>query len=374
MFELIAAKDKLSIVAMAQSISTEYATSNISHLAKKLDVPLTSEWRNRKTMVERLTVPIVPICNSLEQEQDLAVARKLISLLMERSSAVQINDERNTYAPWFKQHITKIMDDGASYKTIHSLTGISEDCLPKFRKDIGLSLIKGPISEDHRFIEQAWHDASQKQRKTLRHFWNHLGRHYPETKISLNEVSSILLDLGLRYLRGKKSPNHGAQVKKEFCPNAIWEGDAKEIIIHINGTRHSFCWYSFVDQDTTLIVGSNIGRVESSTLFLSALKNAQRDRGVLAYGILLDNRLGEHDLSPVQEFCREHGISIIRTFPGNSKSNGMIENNFSIFERFVGEIKITGTNPDQLAASVARNVIEIFTQQRNHAPRRRFGG
>ena len=373
MIDTISAKDKLSIVALARMISGQHAADDISRLAKTLEVPLTSEWRNRKTVVERLTVPIVPICNSLEQEQQISVARNLIANLMERSSATQVNEERNTYSPWFKQLIVKLMDEGASYKTIRQLTGISEDCLPKFRKDISLSLIKGPISDDHKLISQAWHSAKPKQRKTLERFWNFFGRNYRDTMISYDRVAIVLMELGLRYPRSKKSKDYGAQVKKEFCPNAIWEGDGKEITIYINEARYSFCWYAFVDQNTTLIVGSNVGRTESSSLFLSALKDAHQKRGVLAYGILLDNRLGEHDLSPVQDFCREHGISIVRTFPGNSKSNGMIENNFSIFEKFVGEIRIHGTNPHELAASVVRNVLEIFTQQRNHTRRRRFG-
>jgi transposase InsO family protein len=373
MLEMIEAKDKLSIVALARSISREYSSKDIADLSKKLVVPLMSEWRNRQTVIERLAAPCTPICDSPDQEQHILAAQRLITQLMEKSSAVQVNSERNTYAPWFKQFITKMLDEGASYKTISSLTGISEENLPKFRKDISLSLIKGSISEEHKYIEKVWDSASHKQRKTLDHFWTYLGRNYPESKLSRNEVRTILIDLGLRYPRSKKSKNHGAQVKTAFCPNAIWEGDGKELIIRINGIRHSFCWYAFVDQDTTLIVGSNIGRVESSEVFLRALKNAGSNRGVFAWGVLMDNRLGENDLSPVQDFCREHSISIIRTFPGNSKSNGMIENNFSIFEKFVGEINITGKNQAELAVSIARIIIEIFTQQRNHAPRRRFG-
>ena len=162
-------------------------------------------------------------------------------------------------------------------------------------------------------------------------------------------------------------------MKTEFCPNAIWEGDGKGMVIRINGVRFDFCWYCFVDQDTTLLVGSDIGRFESGTLFLNALKDAKNRQGVLSYGILIDNRLGERDLSPVGQFCKEHGIVIIRNYPGNPRTNGAIENNFSTFERFVGEININGANHEEIAASIARTIVDIFTQQRNNTPRRRFG-
>ena len=373
MLEMISAKDQLSIVALSRAITGQHSSTEIADLAKILKVPLMSEWRNRQTIPGRLAPVVIAPDADLDREKQLAVAKTLIAHLMERSSAIQNNEERNSYAPWFKQLATKALDDGASYKTISFLTGVSEDNLPRFRKDANLLLIKEPCSDDHRFIEKAWHEARPKQRWTLDHFWTFLGRNYPHSKISRDKVCDILLDLGLRHPRSKKAKNRGAQVKTEFCPNAIWEGDGKGMIIRMGGVRYDFCWYCFVDQDTTLIVGSNIGRFESGALFLGALKDARNRHGVLAYGVLMDNRLGERDLSPVAQFCREHGITIIRSFPGNPKSNGLIENNFSTFDKFVGEINITGTTREELAASIARTVIEIFTQQRNHAPRRRFG-
>lgn len=164
------------------------------------------------------------------------------------------------------------------------------------------------------------------------------------------------------------------QVKKKFEPHTIWEGDGKQMNIFINGETFNFCWYAFVDQTTTLLVGSSITDTESSNSFLEGMKRSKNNIGFYAIGVLLDNRLPETDLSSVKEFAEEHGITIVRTFPGNSKSNGNIENNFSIFEKFVGDIYVQGTTSDDIAKSVAKNIAEIFTQQRNHSKRGRLGG
>ena len=164
------------------------------------------------------------------------------------------------------------------------------------------------------------------------------------------------------------------QVKQKFEPHTIWEGDGKQMNIIINGEIHHYCWYAFVDQSTTLLVGSSITETESSTSFLDGMKNSKDNVGFYGIGVLLDNRLPETELSSVKEFAKEHGITIVRTFPGNSKSNGNIENNFSIFEKFVGDIYIQGSTSDDIAKSVAINIAEIFTQQRNHSKRGRLGG
>ena len=180
--------------------------------------------------------------------------------------------------------------------------------------------------------------------------------------------------MGLRYPRGPGIKDEGLQVKKKFEPHTIWEGDGKQMNIIINGEIYHYCWYAFVDQTTTLLVGSSITNTESSTSFLEGMKKSKNNIGFYAIGVLLDNRLPETELSAVKEFAKEHGITIVRTFPGNSKSNGNIENNFSIFEKFVGDVYIQGSTNDSVAKSVATNIAEIFTQQRNHSERGRLGG
>lgn len=181
-----------------------------------------------------------------------------------------------------------------------------------------------------------------------------------------------LIDLGLRYPRGPSIKNEGTHKKRYFAPHALWEGDGKTLKIKINGEEFSSCWYAFIDQNTTLLVGSSITGFESAESFLKALKNGKETAGFFAMGVLVDNRLTNEEKVAAKEFCKEHGIVLVNTFPGNSKSNGIIEGNFSIFEKQVGEIHVNGKTPEELAQSIARNVIGIFTQQRNHRPRKRL--
>jgi hypothetical protein len=95
-------------------------------------------------------------------------------------------------------------------------------------------------------------------------------------------------------------------------------------------------------------VGSSVTAAESSEAFLSALKSGRQQQGAFAIGVLIDNRLGESDLDMVRSFCIEHRIVLARIFAGNSKSNGHIENNFSIFERFVGDVYVSGKHKKRL--------------------------
>ncbi|MEI8062403.1 MAG: transposase family protein, partial [bacterium] len=189
-----------------------------------------------------------------------------------------------------------------------------------------------------------------------------------------DQITQALIDLGLRYPRGPSIKNEGTHKKKYFAPHALWEGDGKTLKITLNGEEFSYCWYAFIDQNTTLLVGSSITNNESSESFLQSLKNAKDQVGFFAMGVLIDNRLTNEEKTSVKDFCVEHGIVLVNTFPGNSKSNGIIEGNFSIFEKQVGKVNVTGKTPREIAESLAKNIVEIFTQQRNHGPRKRLGG
>jgi hypothetical protein len=183
-----------------------------------------------------------------------------------------------------------------------------------------------------------------------------------------------LIDLGLHYPRGPRIKNEGTSKKRYFDPHALWEGDGKTTKIFINGMEFSYCWYALIDQNTTLIVGSSITGSESAQSFLQALKSGKEKVGFMTMGVLIDNRLTHEEKTQVKDFCAEHGIVLVNTFPGNSKSNGIIEGNFSIFEKQIGEVRVYGQTPNEIAASIAKNIIEIFTQQRNHHPRKRLNG
>jgi transposase InsO family protein len=293
---------------------------------------------------------------------------------MERSLAIEHNSHRNSYAPWFKECLVSMLEKGMGYSELSILTSIPVKTLENFKQTVRNFPQKTLLDSTAKLLGDIWTNAPSYAKKNLETFWSYLGRKHSTLKVSHEQVRQALIDLGLRYPRGPKIKNEGAEVKIPFSPHALWEGDGKQITITINGEIFNFCWYAFIDQNTTLLVGSSITENESVESFLQSLKDGKSNVDFYAMGILIDNRLPDSDLGPVKEFCEEHGITIVRTFPGNSKSNGNIESNFSIFEKFVGQVNVVGKTPKDLANSFGKAIIEIFTQQRNHSPRERNGG
>jgi hypothetical protein len=161
--------------------------------------------------------------------------------------------------------------------------------------------------------------------------------------------------------------------KARWEPHALWAGDGKVVKISINGKRHDFLWYAFADEATTLLVGSVLSDTESAREVIAALESGTQNIGRSSIGIIIDNRTVRTDFGALRDYCNARQIEIVRTFPGNPKSNGIIEGNFSIFENHVSEIKIQGEDDEEIARSVAKEVVEIFTQLRNHKVRHNKG-
>lgn len=361
--------DKVSIVAIARAIQAESGTLTISALAGQLGVPLMSEARNRKGLVDRLAAqPPAPPAPRVP-----AFVPGLVATLCERSGGITANCERRSYAPWFKDALVDLHDKGATWVELAALTRISIDTLEGFAAGRSPLGVKQAISPMHQELGEIWQNAAPYHRKTLEKFWLYLQRRHRDLAVTYADMRQILIDLDLYSLRGPKIKNQGAQVKQDFSPHAIWEGDAKQIKVSINGEHFVYYWYAFVDQATTLLVGSTVGAAESSKEFLEALQDGGQNQGTFPVGILIDNRLEGSDIGPIRDFCAKHRIELLRIFPGSSKTNGNIENNFSIFERQVGSLAINASTPQDIGKALVQAVIEVFTQQRNHNRRGRLG-
>lgn len=371
MLSVLTDLDKVSIVAIGKMIEKSAETSTIAGIASKLTIPLMTESRNRVELLNRISA--VPPLQEKASNQATTneIAKNLVSVLLDQSGALKQGVSRKSYSPWFKEVICSLRNDGASLAELAELTKISKDSLSKFAADESLKP-KFEVSQAHEQICDIWKNAPPEVKNNLDSFWGFLGRKHSEKTFSYKEVRQILIDLGFRYPRGPSIADKGTQVKKKFDPHALWEGDGKEVKIVINGILHKFLWYAFVDQSTTLLVGASITGTESSKSFLDALKDGSETVGFAPVGILIDNRLSGNDMSPINDFCLEHQITLVRTFPGNSKSNGNIENNFSIFDRFIGEIRVDGKDTNELSRSIATRLVEVFTELRNYRPRTRL--
>ncbi len=189
--------------------------------------------------------------------------------------------------------------------------------------------------------------------------------------MSYREVLEWLRRLGFTSPRGIFLKNSGLDKIIRFKPNQLWQGDGKIMDVVFNGKLFRSVWQCLVDGKTSAIVGGVISPEENTENLVESLQDAEQKTGIKPMGIVLDNRLSEN-LPAVQAYFDEHEIEIVKTFPGNSKSNGIIEENFHVFERYVGKIVINGHRPEEIVRSFKQAVVEIFTQMKNRKPRRSF--
>jgi hypothetical protein len=199
-------------------------------------------------------------------------------------------------------------------------------------------------------------------------------RRHPDLLKSLGmtdrKMAAWLRELGLVSPKGIFLKNTGVDSIIRFRPNAVWGTDGKQMTIIVNGEIFRWVWQCLVDCKTTVIVGGLVAPEETTQTLLEAIGRSKDQTGITPFAIVLDNRLSEN-MPAIRAYLDEFGIEVIRTFPGNSKSNGIVEGNFSVFERWCGgRIEVTGETPERLSRSIAEAVVGIFTQMRNHVPRR----
>lgn len=192
-------------------------------------------------------------------------------------------------------------------------------------------------------------------------------------RIGMNyrQVLAWLGGLGFVSPRGIFLKNTGLDKITRFKPNQLWCSDGKSLTVVLNGEIFRSLWQCLVDGKTTAVVGGVIRDEENTENLMAAIQGSKEKTGITPLGILIDNRLSE-DLPAARSYFEERGIEIVKIFPGNSKSNGIIEENFNVFNRWVGAIEINGTTPDQIARSIMQALVEVFTQMRNHKPRKAF--
>lgn len=207
--------------------------------------------------------------------------------------------------------------------------------------------------------------------KSVKSFCN---RH-PETldrlEMNYRQVLEWLRALGFVSPRGIFLKNSGLDKIIRFRPNQLWHGDGKIMDVIFNGKLFRSIWQCLVDGKTTAIVGGMIAEEENTQNLVESLKDAEQKTGTIPMGIVLDNRLSEN-LPAIKDYLDERGIEIVKIFPGNSKSNGTVEENFHTFDRYVGKIVINGHTPQEIVRSIQQNIVEIFTQMKNRRPRRSF--
>lgn len=277
--------------------------------------------------------------------------------------------------------IAKKEEFGLSWGEVSRLTQIPEDTLKKLKgqggsdKDddgSGISSLPSAVVDK---IAEFFKGRSGKA--SVKEFCEKNPDILVELKMEYRAFSKLLLRLGFVSPKGIFLSNTGLDVIKRFAPNVVWGSDGKNINLLINGLHYRWVWQSLIDYKTTILVGGVIRDSETTENLLEAIKRSKEVTGVAPMAIVLDNRLSDN-LPAIKAYLDELGIEIVKTFPGNSKSNGIIENNFKVFESWVhgkgGKIVINAKNEKELSLAISEMLVEVFTQLRNLAPRRSLGG
>lgn len=280
--------------------------------------------------------------------------------------------ERNHFKEDYKKKIIELKKKfNLTWDQISLLLIIPVETLKKFTRatvekdeSIILSLTPELVEMINKYLQSA------PKCKSTKEFFHQNTESILKQGYTYKSFCKLLLGLGLTSPSGIFKAKTVLDRLIRFNPNMIWGTDGKMISIDINGIKYKWIWQCLIDFKTTVIVGGLVSNSENTENLFSSLEDAAK-KWTTPLAIVLDNRLSEN-LPVIRKYLDEHDIQIIKTFPGNPKSNGITEGNFSIFEHYMGgEIKITGNTEEDLSKSIAEMLVEVFTQLRNHTARGR---
>lgn len=329
----------------------------------------------------------------VDNQSQIAEVKKLQQSLREQSFLSAVYEYQSSHPGcWLKVERHQLSDDfkvfliskkeefELSWGDVSRLTKIPEDTLKKIK---GQNNDKndeepGPSSLPEQVVDKlAEFFKGRSGKASVKDFCDKNPEVLLELGLGYRSFSRLLLGLGFVSPKGIFLKNTGLDLIKRFAPGMVWGSDGKNINLVINGNHFRWVWQGLIDHKTTVLVGGVINESESSENLLEAIKRSREASGISPMAIVLDNRLSEN-LPVIRSYLDSMGIEIIKIFPGNSKSNGIIENNFKVFENWVhgkgGKIVINASNEKDLSREVANLMVELFTQLRNFSPRGSLGG
>jgi len=280
-------------------------------------------------------------------------------------------DVRLHFTPGYKECVEEARSrHGITILRASEILSIPEDTLKKFSRVIQCDEVTVPPQElPPEVIDLANQYLREgKGSKSVKGFC----RRYPECLdrlgLTYRQALGWLRELGLVSPRGIFLKNTGLDRIIRFKPHQLWATDGKRLALIFNGEVFESSWQCLVDGATTAIVGGVVRDEENTENLVEALEQSAQKTGTRPIAIVMDNRLSEN-LPAVRDYFEKRGVEIVKIFPGNSKSNGIAEENFNVFERWVGRVQIQGRTPAEIARSIQQALVEVFTQMRNHKPR-----
>jgi len=282
--------------------------------------------------------------------------------------------KRQHYTEEFKRFILDLKKEyGFTNEKVSKLLDIPVDTLKKYLKAvetiIPVSTAKELPPEVVELVNIYLHSIKGGKKRSVKDFCKKNPDVLKQLNMTVRQVTEWLSKLGF-VRKGRFIKNNGLDRIIRFRPNSVWGTDGKQVNIIINRISFKWVWQCLIDYKTTVIVGGLIAKSETTDNLLKAISESKEKTGHSPLAIVLDNRLSEN-LPAIRTYLDELNIKIIKTYPRNAKSNGIIENNFNIFERWVGgSIVINAKDDAELSQAIACTLIEVFTQMRNNNPRK----
>ena len=314
-----------------------------------------SAYQGKKAVENLLSIDKVQEHRSDHQFDILEFENQVLKFELNYPSS-RIRGHRNSFSDVYKQFVIKAKGKyQLSWEEISKTLDIPIETLKKFSRDENMpQQITEGLSPQ--LVELINHYLRSDGKKSAKNFHYTNEAMMQDIGLKYRPFCKLLLDLGLASPTGLFKTRTVLDKIIKFNPLMIWGTDGKEITIEINGKYYKWVWQCLIDYTTTVIVGGLIDKTENTDNLFTSLKVAQDKWKVTPIAIVMDNRLSEN-LPAIRKYLDQYDIQIIKTFPGNPKSNGITEGNFSIFEHYMGgKVTITGDN-DECAKQSANNPI-----------------
>lgn len=360
---------------------------DMNRIYSDLGVGQTSTFESARLLTKRISIPTNDLLDA-EHKKISSLDRELrrsqfhIDVLRYHAknprswTQIALDNERHQFTEDFKIFlVSKKSEYCLEWGEISQLLGIPEETLKKFKQQVekkdsgdgpgGDNNLPDSVIDQLRSFFQ-----SRKGKASAKGFVEKHPEVLKDLKMTYAQFASLLLRLGFTSPKGIFLSNSGLDKIQRYTPHAVWGTDGKQMTIIINGEIFRYVWQCLIDYKSTVIVGGLVGESETTENLLEAIKRSKARTGIAPMAIVIDGRLSEN-LPAIRSYLDEMGIEIIRTYPGNAKSNGIVEGNFSIFEKWVGgKVVINGDTPAELSLSIANVLTDVFTQLRNNQPRR----
>lgn len=187
-------------------------------------------------------------------------------------------------------------------------------------------------------------------------------------------IGTVLQSLGLRnpHRRTPVEAPWSSNTFRTLFPGAQWQGDGTEISIRWGDELFVFNVEAVLDVATTGMMGIDVSRSESEKALHHAYEEGKITSGGAApLAITLDNKPCNH--SPDAQAALED-TTVLRATPGRGQAKAALEGSFGLFQQDMPPLVVTGTTPEEMAASAARLILVAYWRGRNGRPRKRLLG